>query len=609
MDDRKLGITQRDYEDWWYSKAGQDYIRQFKQIQIVKAQQKQDRIALYKLYTVISLWVLAALGMIALVGFMIYTAGRRAPSPIPSPPNPGEQTALADSICNYFVSTTAAATGDGSFEDPFPWDTIINGGGIVVGVSNTKPVSDGAGGTINAHVVCPRGGTYAVIDTTRIVGTETNPVVLRAYPGERVIIDGSLAIDYTSQSDSTAYVWLWNIEVTNSDTTAHEGDDAFQYALWIEAEGIRIINSYIHDASKDGIGFWRLAKKGGWIYGNMIYNNGFGATEEPYAHNIYSQNDSTLEDLKTIMDNFIGPADRFQMQIYTASGEISRYRVRRNVFYLCGVANKAAIIRGGAGPVGYDNVVDSNMTQAFNTNLNRAAYNESYCFQFGKTGGTPGSALANLDFKDNYLADRGLYIIAIDSLTMTGNTIATSLFWLSVDTTVSTGKSYWSEPPYDIDGNTWFLPDTSTGWRTYFLQVDQGYTGFAAYTALTGYDDATSTAEPDSTPSTNKVFAYANLYEDGRGNIIVYNWEGLDTVNVDVSGILNDGDDYEVISIMDLWGDPIVSGTWTSPDSLPVPMTSPAMPTPIRGWTGPSGLDPGDPWRWEGFIIRRPGTG
>jgi hypothetical protein len=91
-------------------------------------------------------------------------------------------------------------------------------------------------------------------------------------------------------------------------------------------------------------------------------------------------------------------------------------------------------------------------------------------------------------------------------------------------------------------------------------------------------------------PSTNKVFMRKNQYEAGRANIVVFNWQLLDSVSVDVSSVLAVGDAYEVRNVQNFSGTPVLTGTYSGgPVSLPMtnlvsakPANS-AFPTPSTG--------------------------
>jgi hypothetical protein len=103
-------------------------------------------------------------------------------------------------------------------------------------------------------------------------------------------------------------------------------------------------------------------------------------------------------------------------------------------------------------------------------------------------------------------------------------------------------------------------------------------------------------------PSDTKVFVRPNKYELGRGTIVIYNWGGEADVAVDVSGVLHDGDAYEVHNVQALFGPAVVSGTYRGGAiRIPIAGTEPPVPlgrmtrTPPR--TGPA---------FDVFLLTRP---
>lgn len=95
-----------------------------------------------------------------------------------------------------------------------------------------------------------------------------------------------------------------------------------------------------------------------------------------------------------------------------------------------------------------------------------------------------------------------------------------------------------------------------------------------------------SSASPPT--SGQRVVVRPNRYEDGRANIVVYNWSGLGSASADVAGVLRAGDAYEVRDAQDFYGAPVLQGTYSG-GTLSIPMTAVRPPALI----GRSGNDPG----------------
>jgi hypothetical protein len=67
-----------------------------------------------------------------------------------------------------------------------------------------------------------------------------------------------------------------------------------------------------------------------------------------------------------------------------------------------------------------------------------------------------------------------------------------------------------------------------------------------------------------SKPTGVKTFVRPSAYEAGRANIAVYNWAGQSSVSVDLSGILSNGDGYEIRNAQDFYARPSRRGRTTA---------------------------------------------
>ena len=94
---------------------------------------------------------------------------------------------------------------------------------------------------------------------------------------------------------------------------------------------------------------------------------------------------------------------------------------------------------------------------------------------------------------------------------------------------------------------------------------------------MTGFDLNSTFVEGDLHGT--KVFVRPNLYELGRTSIIVYNWDNLDNVTVDVSSVLPVGTDFEVRNAQDFHAAPVLSGAFRG-QPLQLPMTNLTVASP-----------------------------
>ena len=200
-------------------------------------------------------------------------------------------------------------------------------------------------------VVWVAGGIYKGCFTAKISGAKNKPVVVRAVPGERAVLDGVLdAGKYILEiPDTSAWCVFWGLEIMVSDPT--DIDDRRPSGFWFNAPNSKLINCHVHDTAN--CGFWRPAVDSE-IYGCLLHNIG-GQRKgrgQGNGHNIYTQNEIGA---KRIRDNVIFNGFRNGIDIYTQQGFIDGYDLIGNtVFGASACANegdkKMDIVIGGKKP-------------------------------------------------------------------------------------------------------------------------------------------------------------------------------------------------------------------------------------------------------------------
>ena len=103
-------------------------------------------------------------------------------------------------------------------------------------------------------------------------------------------------------------------------------------------------------------------------------------------------------------------------------------------------------------------------------------------------------------------------------------------------------------------------------------------------------------------PSANKIVVRPNQYESGRANVVVYNWQNLSTVSVNVSSVAAAGSTYELHNVTNYYGD-ILTGTVASDGTISIPMTGHTVSAPV-GMSAPSSLFP----EFGAFVFIKTGT-
>jgi hypothetical protein len=74
-------------------------------------------------------------------------------------------------------------------------------------------------------------------------------------------------------------------------------------------------------------------------------------------------------------------------------------------------------------------------------------------------------------------------------------------------------------------------------------------------------------------PSATRVVVEPNFYEDGRANVVIYNWGKESSVPVDLSAVLRPGDHFVVRDAQNFYGPPVLSGSYAG-GNVAIPITS-----------------------------------
>jgi MYXO-CTERM domain-containing protein len=91
-------------------------------------------------------------------------------------------------------------------------------------------------------------------------------------------------------------------------------------------------------------------------------------------------------------------------------------------------------------------------------------------------------------------------------------------------------------------------------------------------------------------PSGTVVFVRPNREEPGRAHVVIYNWDGVDSVDVDLSTVLSPGDLYEIRNGQNFFAPAVVSGTFDGA-LVSLPMSAGDDPA---GPIGPGLIEPSE---------------
>ncbi len=176
----------------------------------------------------------------------------------------------------------------------------------------------------------------------------------------------------------------------------------------------------------------------------------------------------------------------------------------------------------------------------------------------------------NLRATDNYFASNVRFFDSWDDVAFTDNTI------VSRDTARAVTLD--ESPSVSSDGgnNDWDRNRYISNSSKPFLNAGQ-LQSWDDWRSVVGADAAGTLT--DALPE-NLVAVRPNQYDLGRGHAIVYNWQRDDVVEIDLSSVVEVGASYQILNVLDLHGDPVVSGNYAG-GSVPVPMTNVTSPVPL----------------------------
>ncbi|HEX8790877.1 MAG TPA: hypothetical protein VF765_07980, partial [Polyangiaceae bacterium] len=470
----------------------------------------------------------------------------------------------------WYVTPNGTSGGDGSMSNPWDIVTALNGPSAV------KP-----GDTIWVRAGKYGGGMANSVISSHLVGTSASPILVRAYPKERVTIDAWLQVgccDGAPDPTAGSYTWFWGLEFAGFNTDRTSGTSGPpQWAAQANhnsadtwGAGTRFIDDIIHDTG-GGLSVWNAA--GSELYGNIVFDVGGYGTDRGHGHDFYLQNQAPA--VLEVTDN-IG-FDNFDMgiQAYGSSDAyVQNIHLTGNVVFNSGIlyyghpVDNVTIGGGGTGPSGI--VLDSNAF--YDTPSMNLGYNELGFLWTARSN----DAVAT----SNYFigGQQAVDLERWDSLTFKDNTIYAS----ANDESMLITRDDQSASKYDTGGNHYY----GSGQFTVYSSCDNWpcpnpsqVMDFATWKSSTGLDQ-TSTFTSGA-PTGVWTTVRANPYDLGRANIVVFNWDMATTVGVDVNAIgLKTGDAYEIRDAENWYAGPVAKGTFTGAP-VSIPMTGLTVVQPV----------------------------
>lgn len=434
---------------------------------------------------------------------------------------PAKRKAIAfEPLADFYVSPDGSPDGAGTTDAP--WD-------LATALRQPREVVPGS-------VIWLRGGTYGnsqTYFTSVLTGTPDHPVIVRQAPGERATVYGSLVVN-------GAYAWYWDFEVTSTQTdrTGDQRNPAAGTLDGIEVNGpfTKFINLVVHD-TREGFGLWTPAE-GAEVAGCLIYHNGWQGPDRGHGHGIYTQNQNAE---KLIQDNII--FNQFGVGIHgygSAKAFVQNYRVERNIVFNNGIlatdGRTDNIFFGAGGPLS-NITLDNNYTYhtpSANIGTSRIGW------EYG--GPNDGLTLIHNHFIGGYLA---LQVRNWNRAIADGNTVYSAQAANVYLQTDALSGYQWDHNRYAGAGQ-FFLAGQRLDWD-----------GWRRSTRFDSLGDFKS-----GPPRGVWTFVEGNPYEPGRANVIVYNWDHADRIDVDLSTVLKEGSAFEIRDAQNYFAEAIVAGTY-----------------------------------------------
>lgn len=442
-------------------------------------------------------------------------AACRVESAVVAPAGEGFRDAVASGRA-FYVSPDGRKSGTGRENDPMDLETAL---------SHDGPVRPG-------DTVWLKGGTYRGQFESSLVGTETQPIVVRQVPGERATLTSAGSGEDKVLSVNGSHTWYWGFEIMSTGTKRKtkaagcEGTDR-GFGLWVWGSNNKFINLIVHDLC-DGFGLWGrevdgvIEGRNAEVYGNLIYYNGVEQVPNGrgQGHGMYVTNAG--DSVRILRDNII-------------------------------FANFSQGIRFGDEP-SVNPIIEGNIVFQNGHHLPGLKGRNIYI------GGVQGNgepiqgviARGNLTYYDAH---------ALDSQFEEGMNLG--LWW--------PGGSGEIVDNYIAGGNHALKLGYEDNFRPTECRGNEIYGPVGDYVkSQCSADD--NTFHDLRRPSENHVVVRPNRYEPGRANIAIYNWRMQASVVVDLDDIgLERGDRFEIRDVWNYFGRPVVSDTFNGrPVAVPM---------------------------------------
>jgi hypothetical protein len=444
-----------------------------------------------------------------------------------------------------YVAPNGTPQGDGRQDKPLDLATAI---------SDKSPAMPGdtlylKGGRYDGPMSkTEKGVPYRLSFAPRISGVAGRPIVVTSAPGEWAHLNGTLALG------SIKYVHFVRLEIGDllwdplqqrqfNDTAVNTGD-----------VGLKVINCNIFGGAM-GMGAWTPALNLE-VYGNLIHDFGYYRDNlRGSGHAIYMQND---QGTKVIERNLAYRSCGWLFDIYTQGGKVNGFDIIENIGFLGG-HYKPGQVSFAFGLTGWQPAERIRFIGniAYQPRDGEQWRSNMRLLTHAKTDVIHRDAVVS----DNYImgAYRAMTIGMWRDIQVAGNTFWATGFLNEISSGPS-GSGIAEHPllpdlkNYRVDKNTYY----ETGKERPFIygrheqaRPEEQLT-FSQWQTL-GFDKNGQLLPcRNGKPTGTKVFVFDNKYESGRGNVAVFNWDGKETIDVDLAKVLKPGQAYRLYNGLDI---------------------------------------------------------
>jgi hypothetical protein len=409
-------------------------------------------------------------------------------------------TAASANAAEWYVTANGSDSGAGTQASPMS---------LTKALSSSSPARAG-------DTIWLRGGTYNSSYTSNLNGTASAPITVRAYPGERVVLNANNNAARSADVVLSIFgsnTYFWGFEIMSTDPFRPTTDGAHgPNGIYVNTStNIRLINLIIHDLPGQGVGMW-TENTGAEMYGCLVYNVG----SNHWDHGIYLQNNTGS---KKVVDNIVVNAASHGIHAYGSSDAfLNNITLDGNTIYESGILGGSPernILLGGL-TVAQNPVVTNNYTYYRGTSGGNS--------NIGYSAGT-----SNAQVKNNvWVAGNAAVRLMFSGQTVTGNSFIGPL---DPSDTMSRWPSNTASGSRPTTGNQIFVRKNT-------------YEPGRAHITIYNWAKAASVAVP--------------LAQAG----------------------LNTGDAFEIRDAMNYFGAPVATGTFDGSNSVSIPMNNlvPAAP-------------------------------